>query len=75
MLMPAQRPLPDVAFETAAMARPLDWVGMEGIALPIRLAADASLYLVLALVLKVVAPADIRAVLRMVKDRKKTAAG
>ncbi len=37
MLMPAQRPLPDVAFESAALARALDWVGMEGIALPVRL--------------------------------------
>ncbi len=31
--------LPDVAFEAAALARPLDWVGMDGIALPIRLHA------------------------------------
>ena len=37
MLMPAHRPLPDVAFEPAALARALDWVGMEGIALPLRL--------------------------------------
>ena len=37
MLMPANRPLPDVAFESAALARSLDWVGMEGIALPVRL--------------------------------------
>lgn len=37
MLMTAHRPLPDVAFEPAALARALDWVGMEGIALPIRL--------------------------------------
>ncbi|TCT26001.1 GTP cyclohydrolase FolE2 [Thermomonas haemolytica] len=28
--------LPDVAFDTAAQARALDWVGMEGMALPIR---------------------------------------
>ncbi len=35
--MTANRPLPDVAFESAAMARALDWVGMEGIALPVRL--------------------------------------
>ena len=34
MLSPAQ-PLPDVAFDPAAHARPLDWVGMEGIALPL----------------------------------------
>jgi GTP cyclohydrolase I len=31
-------PLPDVAFEAVALARPLDWVGMDGMALPIRLA-------------------------------------
>lgn len=37
MLMTAHRPLPDVAFEPAALARALDWVGMEGIALPLRL--------------------------------------
>lgn len=37
MLMTAHLPLPDVAFEPAALARALDWVGMEGIALPIRL--------------------------------------
>lgn len=29
--------LPDVAFEAAALARPLDWVGMDNIALPLRL--------------------------------------
>lgn len=29
--------LPDVANDAAALARPLDWVGMEGIALPIRI--------------------------------------
>ncbi|WP_259304122.1 hypothetical protein [Thermomonas sp. S9] len=29
--------LPDVAFDTAAQARALDWVGMDGMALPIRL--------------------------------------
>jgi GTP cyclohydrolase I len=34
-------PLPDVAHDAAALARPLDWVGMDGMALPIRL-ADAS---------------------------------
>ncbi|HSR65323.1 MAG TPA: GTP cyclohydrolase, FolE2/MptA family, partial [Xanthomonadaceae bacterium] len=31
-------PLPDVAHDAAALARPLDWVGMERIALPVRLA-------------------------------------
>lgn len=30
--------LPDVAHEGAALARPLDWVGMERIALPLRIA-------------------------------------
>lgn len=39
MLMSVSRPLPDVAFEPAALARPLDWVGMEGIALPFGLGA------------------------------------
>jgi GTP cyclohydrolase I len=34
-------PLPDVANDAAALARPLDWVGMERIALPVRI-ADAS---------------------------------
>ncbi|HSD18259.1 MAG TPA: GTP cyclohydrolase FolE2 [Thermomonas sp.] len=29
--------LPDVAFDAAALARPLDWVGMDAMALPIRL--------------------------------------
>ena len=33
-------PLPDVAADAPALARPLDWVGMEGIALPIRLGAE-----------------------------------
>lgn len=32
----APRRLPDVAFDTAAAARPLDWVGMSNIALPLR---------------------------------------
>jgi GTP cyclohydrolase I len=32
---PAQ--LPDVAFEAAALARPLDWVGMDRIAVPVRI--------------------------------------
>jgi GTP cyclohydrolase I len=31
-------PLPDVAHDAAALARPLDWVGMERIALPVRVA-------------------------------------
>ena len=30
-------PLPDVAFEAAALARPLDWVGMDRIAVPVRI--------------------------------------
>lgn len=34
-------PLPDVAFDAVALARPLDWVGMDGMALPIRLGAEA----------------------------------
>ncbi|HVQ32457.1 MAG TPA: GTP cyclohydrolase FolE2 [Lysobacter sp.] len=29
--------LPDVAFEAAALARPLDWVGMDRIAVPVRI--------------------------------------
>ncbi|MFP7721854.1 GTP cyclohydrolase FolE2 [Lysobacter sp. A3-1-A15] len=33
---PAPRRLPDVADEAAAAARPLDWVGMANIALPLR---------------------------------------
>ncbi|MDB4940910.1 MAG: Membrane protein involved in the export of O-antigen, teichoic acid lipoteichoic acid [Labilithrix sp.] len=41
---------------------------------PVRLFADALLYLVLMVVLGVLAPRDIKAVLRMVKDRKKNAA-
>lgn len=32
------RRLPDVAFDAAAAARPLDWVGMSNIALPLRVA-------------------------------------
>jgi len=31
-------PLPDVAGDTVAFARPLDWVGMDHIALPVRIA-------------------------------------
>ena len=38
---------------------------------PVRLAADAALYGILALVLRVIAPTDLKAVLKMVKDRKK----
>jgi GTP cyclohydrolase I len=34
-------PLPDVAHDAALLARPLDWVGMERIALPVRI-ADAA---------------------------------
>jgi GTP cyclohydrolase I len=34
-------PLPDVAHDAALLARPLDWVGMERIALPVRV-ADAT---------------------------------
>jgi len=41
---------------------------------PLRLAADAALYGVLALVLGVLSPGDLKAVLKMVKDRKKPAA-
>jgi GTP cyclohydrolase I len=36
-----QATLPDVAHDAAALARPLDWVGMEGIALPLRIADGA----------------------------------
>jgi GTP cyclohydrolase I len=32
----APRPLPDVAHDAAALARPLDWVGMDRVALPVR---------------------------------------
>jgi GTP cyclohydrolase I len=35
----APRTLPDVAFDAAAAARPLDWVGMSNIALPLRVAS------------------------------------
>src|SRR5688572_5569278 len=34
------RRLPDVAFDAAAMARPLDWVGMSNIALPLRVTTN-----------------------------------
>ena len=36
--MPRSTPLPDVATHAATFARALDWVGMDGMALPIRLA-------------------------------------
>ena len=43
--------LPDVAADAVALARPLDWVGMDGIALPIRIhAADGSMLQVAATV-------------------------
>ena len=35
------RRLPDVAFDAAALARPLDWVGMSNIALPLRVTSSA----------------------------------
>lgn len=38
-------PLPDVAHDAAALARPLDWVGMDRIALPVRIADAAGGYL------------------------------
>ena len=39
-LDPHSRRLPDVAFDAAAMARPLDWVGMSNIALPLRVTTN-----------------------------------
>jgi GTP cyclohydrolase I len=33
-------PLPDVAHDAAALARPLDWVGMERIALPVHITGE-----------------------------------
>jgi hypothetical protein len=39
----------------------------------LRLSIDGALYGILALVLRVIAPSDIKAVLKMVKDRKKAA--
>jgi GTP cyclohydrolase I len=36
-LSPPPSKLPDVAFDAAALARPLDWVGMDRIALPVRI--------------------------------------
>lgn len=44
MSSPASAPrnaLPDVAHQSVPMARPLDWVGMERIALPVRIAGAA----------------------------------
>ena len=38
---PTTASLPDVASDAAALARPLDWVGMDGMALPIRLQGNA----------------------------------
>ena len=35
------RRLPDVAFDAAAAARPLDWVGMSNLALPLRVASGS----------------------------------
>ncbi|ATE72535.1 GTP cyclohydrolase I FolE2 [Lysobacter capsici] len=37
--LPHRSTLPDVAFDAAAAARPLDWVGMANIALPLRIAS------------------------------------
>ena len=37
-ISPVPRRLPDLAHDAAAAARPLDWVGMSNIALPIRIA-------------------------------------
>ena len=37
----ANAALPDVAHDAAALARPLQWVGMDGIALPVRIADGA----------------------------------
>ena len=41
--MPAN--LPDVAHQTAALARPLDWVGMDNIALPVRVADGQGVFI------------------------------
>lgn len=38
--IPRQASLPDVAFDTVALARPLDWVGMDAMAMPIRLQGE-----------------------------------
>ena len=37
---PRHAHLPDVATDAVALARPLDWVGMDGMAIPIRLAGE-----------------------------------
>ena len=37
---PRHAHLPDVATDAVALARPLDWVGMDGMAMPIRLAGE-----------------------------------
>ena len=37
----AADPLPDVAHQSPSLARPLDWVGMEGIAIPVRVTDGA----------------------------------
>ena len=39
--VPATSLLPDVAHQPATLARPLDWVGMEGIAIPVRVSDGA----------------------------------
>jgi GTP cyclohydrolase I len=38
--IPGSARLPDVAADPVALARPLDWVGMEGMALPIRITGE-----------------------------------
>lgn len=48
-------------------------MAMSGLHPIVRLAADASLYGVLALALRIVRPADVLSVLRLIKDRKKAA--
>lgn len=53
-----QRPLPDVAGDAARAARTLDWVGMQRIALPVRIAGDGDA------VLQVPASVDIAVDLR-----------
>jgi GTP cyclohydrolase IB len=53
-----QRPLPDVAGDAARAARALDWVGMQRIALPVRIAGDGDA------VLQVPASVDIAVDLR-----------
>ena len=41
MMSNTPRRLPDVAFDAAAAARPLDWVGMSNLALPLRVASGS----------------------------------